>query len=456
MLLLFPLIYITAFIYGLFHLAKSKMQGLLVFLIFGLPIYINTMSVSFAFGLAKAIPFLQFFKEFIVVISCVIIAFSVHEYKKIKLHFIDKLVIFFFLYTLAYFILPVGTYSIFFKLLAFKNIAFFPLLYFIGRFVNFKQLHLNKMYAFVLFVIIVAFAVALIEKYTNTHLHAFTGYADYNLKFFDTEPTGKYGLGWTFETESGSKRFGSIFSNPLEFAAAIIVALAIALGVMTRKQEKLGIYMDSFHVLALFASFCCILFAASRAAFVSYFLVIYVYAWIAKMKKTLFYFHVLSLMIVILFFAFVEGDLYDYVMNTITFTNTSSIGHVIEWLNGLEAMIEKPLGLGLGESGRVANASGDNIGGENQLVIIGVQAGVIAMFTYLTIYIAILVLGLKQLKLVKGQFYTLALITVLLKVGLFIPMFTANIDAYIYVSFLSWFLSGLMVNFYQSKIEDLA
>jgi hypothetical protein len=456
MLLLFPLIYITAFIYGLFHLAKSKMQGLLVFLIFGLPIYINTMSVSFAFGLAKAIPFLQFFKEFIVVISCVIIAFSVHEYKKIKLHFIDKLVIFFFLYTLAYFILPVGTYSIFFKLLAFKNIAFFPLLYFIGRFVNFKQLHLNKMYAFVLFVIIVAFAVALIEKYTNTHIHAFTGYADYNLKFFDTEPTGKYGLGWTFETESGSKRFGSIFSNPLEFAAAIIVALAIALGVMTRKQEKLGIYMDSFHVLALFASFCCILFAASRAAFVSYFLVIYVYAWIAKMKKTLFYFHVLSLMIVILFFAFVEGDLYDYVMNTITFTNTSSIGHVIEWLNGLEAMIEKPLGLGLGESGRVANASGDNIGGENQLVIIGVQAGVIAMFTYLTIYIAILVLGLKQLKLAKGQFYTLALITVLLKVGLFIPMFTANIDAYIYVSFLSWFLSGLMVNFYQSKIEDLA
>ncbi len=456
MLLLFPLIYITAFIYGLFHLAKSKMQGLLVFLIFGLPIYINTMSVSFAFGLAKAIPFLQFFKEFIVVISCVIIAFSVHEYKKIKLHFIDKLVLFFFLYTLAYFILPVGTYSIFFKLLAFKNIAFFPLLYFIGRFVNFKQLHLNKMYAFVLFVIIVAFAVALIEKYTNTHLHAFTGYADYNLKFFDTEPTGKYGLGWTFETESGSKRFGSIFSNPLEFAAAIIVALAIALGVMTRKQEKLGIYMDSFHVLALFASFCCILFAASRAAFVSYFLVIYVYAWIAKMKKTLFYFHVLSLMIVILFFAFVEGDLYDYVMNTITFTNTSSIGHVIEWLNGLEAMIEKPLGLGLGESGRVANASGDNIGGENQLVIIGVQAGVIAMFTYLTIYIAILVLGLKQLKLAKGQFYTLALITVLLKVGLFIPMFTANIDAYIYVSFLSWFLSGLMVNFYQSKIEDLA
>ena len=119
-------------------------------------------------------------------------------------------------------------------------------------------------------------------------------------------------------------------------------------------------------------------------------------------------------------------------------------------------MIEKPLGLGLGESGRVANASSDNIGGENQLIIIGVQAGVIAMFTYLTIYIALLVLAVKQLKFAKGQFYTLALITVLLKVGLFIPMFTANIDAYIYVSFLTWFLSGLMVNFYQSKTEDIA
>ena len=456
MLLLFPLIYLSTFIYGLFHLAKSKLQGLLVFMIFGLPIYINTMSVSFAFGFAKAIPFLQFFKEFIVVISCVIIALSVHEYKKIKFHLIDKLIIFFFLYTLAYFILPIGSYSIFFKLLALKNIAFFPLLYFIGRFVNYKQLELNKIYTFVLFVIIVAFVVALIEKFTNTHLHAFTGYADYNLKFFDTEPTGKYGLGWTFETESGAKRFGSIFSNPLEFAAAIIVALAIALGLMTRKQEKLGIYMDSFQVLALFATFCCILFAASRAAFVSYFLVIYVYAWITKMRKTLLYFHILACATIVLFFFFMEGDLYDYVINTITFTNTSSIGHVVEWVNGIEAMIEKPLGLGLGESGRVANASSDNIGGENQLIIIGVQAGVIAMFTYLTIYITLLVLAVKQLKFAKGQFYTLALITVLLKVGLFIPMFTANIDAYIYVSFLTWFLSGLMVNFYQSKTEDIA
>ncbi len=456
MLLLFPIIYIAAFIYAVYHLAKSKMQGLLVFLIFALPIYINTMSVSFAFGLGKAIPFLQFFKEFIVVISCFVIGFSVHEYKKIQFHFIDKLVTFFFLYTLAYFIIPIGSYSVFFKLIALKNIAFFPLLYFIGRFVNFKQLQLNKMYAFVLLVIVVAFVVALFEKFTNTHLHAFTGYADYNLKFFDTEPTGKYGLSWTFETESGLKRFGSIFSNPLEFAAAIILALAVALGVITRKKEHVGVYMESFHALALLATFCCILFAASRAAFVSYFLVIYVYAWVTNLKKALLYFHIFAVTAVILFFSFVEGDLYDFVINTVTFTNTSSIGHVVEWINGIEAMIEKPLGLGLGESGRVANASNDNIGGENQLIIIGVQAGVIAMFTYLTIYISLLVVALKNLKFANSQWYTIALITLLLKVGLFIPMFTANIDAYIYVSFLSWFLAGLLVNFNQSKIEDIA
>ena len=198
------------------------------------------------------------------------------------------------------------------------------------------------------------------------------------------------------------------------------------------------------------------LFAASRAAFVSYFLVIYVYAWVTNMKKALLYFHIFAAASVILFFYFVEGDLYDFVINTVTFTNTSSIGHVVEWINGIEAMIEKPLGLGLGESGRVANASNDNIGGENQLIIIGVQAGVIAMFTYLTIYIALMVVALKNLKTAKGQWYTIALITLLLKVGLFIPMFTANIDAYIYVSFLSWFLAGLLVNFNQSKLEDIA
>jgi len=112
------------------------------------------------------------------------------------------------------------------------------------------------------------------------------------------------------------------------------------------------------------------------------------------------------------------------------------------------------LGLGLGESGRVANASGDNIGGENQLIIIGVQAGVIAMFTYLTIYISLMVIAIKNLKKEKGPFYTLALIVLLIKVGLLIPMFTANIDSYIYVSYLSWFLAGLLINFNQSNQEE--
>ena len=432
------------------------MEGLLIFLVFGLPIYINTMSVSFAAGLGKAIPFLQSFKELLVVISCVLISFSVHQYKKIKLHFIDKLMIFFFLYTLAYLFIPVGSYSFFFKLIALKNISFFPLLYFIGRFVNFKLLPLNKIYSFILVVMVLAFVVALFEKITYTHLHSITGYADYNLKFFDTDPTGKYGLSWTFETESGLKRFGSIFSNPLEFAAAIIVALAVALAMITHKQDKLNIQFESLHVLALVGTFLSILFAASRASFVSYFLVIYIYAWITNMKKALLYFHIAAVVAVIVFMYFVEGSLYEYVINTITFTNTSSLGHVVEWLNGIDAITTSPLGLGLGESGRVANASGDNIGGENQLIIIGVQAGVIAMFTYLTIYIALIVMAIKNLKKEKGQFYTIALITVLLKVGLIIPMFTANIDAYIYVSYLTWFLAGLLVNFNQSKLEAIA
>jgi hypothetical protein len=454
MLLLFPFIYIAAFLYGIFLLAKSKMEGLLIFVVVALPIYINTMSVSFMTGFGKAIPYLQFFKELLVIISAVMIAFNVHKYKKIQLHFMDKLMIFFFLYTLSYLIIPIGSYSIFFKLLAFKNISFFPLLYFIGRFVDFKFLPLHKIYSFILVVMLVAFVVALFEKITYTHLHSITGYADYNLKFFDAEPTGKYCLSWTFETESGSKRFGSIFSNPLEFAAAIILALTISLAMVTYKQDKLFIKFESLQGLALIATFLSILFAASRASFMSYFLVLYIYAWVTNMKKALFYFHIATVITVIVFIYFVEGNLYEYVVNTITFTNTSSLGHIIEWLDGIDAMTNSPLGLGLGESGRVANASGDNIGGENQLIIIGVQAGVIAMFTYLTIYISLMVIAIKNLKKEQGPFYTLALIVLLIKVGLLIPMFTANIDSYIYVSYLSWFLAGLLINFNQSKKEE--
>ena len=451
---LFPLAYLFSFFYGLNKLIKKQIEGLLAYVIVGLPIYMNTMSVSFMYGFAAWIPVMQSLKEVIVLISAYFVFTYARVSRRIKLHYIDVLVAFFFVYTLSFVFLPVGSYSFLKKALALKNLSFFPFLYFIGRFCNSRTVNINKVFTFIVVIIMIAACVVVVERFNYQHLQTYTGYSSYNAKFFDTDVNGSYGLSWTFETESGLKRFASIFANPLDFSASSVVALSILLALITYKTKQFTIAPTSFETLGLIASFICILFAASRASFVSYFAVFYFYAWFIKQNKILFYFHIVVIITVILFVYFLEGDLYNYVINTISFENTSSLGHLIEWANGIEAMITKPLGMGLGESGRVSIAIKENIGGENQLIIIGVQTGVIGLLIYLSITIAIIKEGVKNLKNAAAQQWKLIMAVVLIKIGLIIPLFTAEIESYIYVSYITWFLSGYMINLIQSKREQ--
>ena len=281
-------------------------------------------------------------------------------------------------------------------------------------------------------------------------------WGDYNFYFFNTDASGNYGLLWTFETESTAKRFGSIFSNPLEFASAIVLCLAIILALISSKNNTdittaIQSKASTLEILGLIASFICIVLALSRAAFISYFLVIYIYGWIVSNKKIVHFFHIGAAIIVLYVFYILEGDLYDFILNTITFQNESSLGHVLEWLDGINAMASQPWGLGLGESGRVSMTNKNNTGGENQFIIIGVQVGVLAMALYIYIYFKLIKTGLQQLKITAGKEWKIMLAIVLIKIGMFIPMFTSYIDSYIYLSYFSWFLSGYMINHIQNR-----
>jgi O-antigen ligase len=149
--------------------------------------------------------------------------------------------------------------------------------------------------------------------------------------------------------------------------------------------------------------------------------------------------------IIIYILFFVEKDIQEFVINTLQFTNESSIGHLVEWLAGLEAMVNNPLGLGLGSSGRISALQGTNVGGENQFIIIGVQTGFIGMLIYLAIYISTVVQSIQWYPKLRGKEQKIALVVILAKLGLFIPLFTTNLEAYIYVSYLLWIFNGLFV-----------
>ena len=440
---LFPVIYLVFFFLSVYYVLQGKTDRFLIFVIFSLPIYITSLSVSFMYGFGSLIPLLQACKEFLVLLTLGCLIYRLKE--RIQFHTVDWLIIAYLSYNLLYVILPLGSYSVMENLLSYKSSCFFALVYFIGRLSSGTDVNLNKYFSYICMVAIAAAVVLLFELINGQHLQTHTGYADYNFYFFNVDPSGNYGLTWTFETSNGIKRFASFFSMPLEHAAATLVTLSVLIALMTRRDNKLK--LNNFIIIAFCCTLLSVLFAFSRASFVSYFIMLYAYAILTKKKLLLKIFHWGLVALALITLVWTKGDVYDFIASTIDFTDSSSVSHLLEWLDGVQAIASHPLGLGLGASGRIAGELKANIGGENQLIIIGVQTGLVSVLLYLWIYV--LIIG-NAAKLFMRQshlkYRKLGIALVLLKVGLIIPLLTSEVESYIYISYFTWFLSGLMIS----------
>ena len=446
---LFPLIYIFSFAYAIRLLLKKQIKGVLFFIITGLPIYIHVQSITYMYGFEKPVFVLQTFKEICIILGLFMVLFDMS--RKPKLHLVDKLIAAFFFTSLLYLIIPVGPYDFSTRLVAFKALSIFPIIYFTGRFCRADTINLKEIFSYVCIVTIVAAVIVVIETVTYQHFHTKTGFTDFMIHFYQGEMTGNYGLIWTFETESGLKRFGSIFSSPLELASAAILSLAVVLALSTTTRNRIN--YSGFNVISFIASLLCVTLAVSRASFVNYFIVIYIYAHLSKNKTLVSIFHYGFICAVIYVAFLLEGDMYDFIITTLNFQNASSAGHVIEWISGINGMAQHPLGMGLGTSGKIAMTSDDHIGGENQLIIIGVQVGIPALIMYAWAYVSMITSGLRALKTAVGKKKKLIMCVVLFKIGLIIPLITSYLDIFIYLMYTTYFLSGLMINMIMNTPE---
>jgi len=92
------------------------------------------------------------------------------------------------------------------------------------------------------------------------------------------------------------------------------------------------------------------------------------------------------------------------------------------------------------------NASGVDqaikIGGENQFLIYGVQMGIISIILYSLLILISILDSLKVYRLSKNFNKEIAFIVVLVKLGLIIPLMTANAELYLFVSLTTWFFVG--------------
>jgi hypothetical protein len=335
------------------------------------------------------------------------------------------------------------------KALYFKNILIPGLVFFVGRNTDFEDIEVKRLFQVIFVIAISAFSVNLFEAGIGSHLQTFTGYAHFNYGIYDIEPSGNFGLSWTFETQAMTRRLASFFSDPLELASSMLLGFAAGLiWFLTSKRE------ESFpYLMVMLCSMGSLFFSSSRAAFGAFFIMLFFIALIFKLYRLIFFGFSLVTAFVIFVVFFASEDFYYFVIDTLTFQNASSVGHVLEWVASIESMIENPLGVGLAMSGNSGSVTEEaRIGGENQFLIYGVQMGFLGMFLYILLLGFSISQSIKVFRLTENVMTArIAFTAAAVKTGLLLPLFTANAELYAYVNWISWWMVGYAMNEY-SKI----
>jgi len=352
----------------------------------------------------------------------------------------------------CFLILPIGEVPFLTKASYFKGMLLPGLAYFLGRNTVFDERELSRFFSMIFIVAILAFAVNLMEQFVlQAHIQQHTGYALYNLVINDTYPTGNFGLSWTFETQALTKRLASFFADPLELASSVLLGFAAGLiWFLTSKREEGFPYL-----VVMLCSMGSLFFSSSRSAFGGFFIMLFFIAVIFKLYRLILFGFSLVTAFVIFVVFFASDDFYYFVIDTLTFQNASSVGHVVEWVIALESMIENPFGVGLAMSGNSGSVTDEvRIGGENQFLIYGVQLGFIGMFLYILILGFSISRSIRVFRLTENVMTArLAFTAAAVKTGLLFPLFTANAELFAYVNWITWWMVGYAMNEY-SKIKD--
>ncbi len=428
---------------------SGNLSYLLIYLVTFLPIYFLFQLIIFDYSQNKLIvDLIKYSKDFVIFSSFFIVFFGSKQNfftKKFKMTFLDKTIILFIMLSSIYAILPIGEATIYNKLIYLKNIYLIAIVYYLGRNFFISQnlfLDLKKILISILFL---AFLVSSIEYFFNLHLHSFFNYAKFNLLINDILPQGNFGLSWTFERSPDQARFGSIFPNPLEFSSNLILFLTIPLfAIFENKKYTLK------NILIIVIVFISFYYAYSRASILSALIMIFAASIITKNYKSFFYMLTFLFFLIFIFYFSATDDSIYFVIDTLTFNESSSISHLIEWIQAVLTIIENPLGIGLAMSG---NASGVDqaikIGGESQFLIYGVQMGILSLILYSLMLFRSIKDSFSVFSFSKGHIKELAFIVLLTKLGLIIPLMTANAELYLFVSLTTWFLIGSIQRSYQ-------
>ena len=446
-----PLLYLTlkAMVF------QGKWEYVVFYLLAYLPFHISVLSIVYQATFSPVIvSFFQLTKDLLVILSFLLFLFyhkNIFEHP-FRLNRVDKIFSIFIGLAFLYLLLPIGESGFVNKALYFKNMLIPSMVYFLGRNTKFDDKEISTVFKIIFTIAIAAFFFNIVEGVLDTHIQSFTGYAIFNQGVNQIQPSGNFGLQWTFETQAITKRFASFFADPLELASSVLMGFAAGLiWFLTTKREY-----SFFYIIVMLCAMGSLFFSASRAAFAAFFIMIFFIAMVFRLYKLILFGLVLALAFVLFILFFASEDFYFFVVDTITFQNASSVGHVLEWFQALDSMIENPFGIGLAMSGNLGSVTEEaRIGGENQFLIYGVQMGFLGMALYILLLYYAISYSLKVFKEEENVMTArVAFTAATVKIGMLLPLFTANAEMYAYVSWISWWLVGYAMNHYPKRITS--
>ena len=286
------------------------------------------------------------------------------------------------------------------------------------------------------------------EFILSTHFHSIIDFSNYNTIVNEIDPQGNYGLSWSFESQGSSPRYAAFFADPLELSASLLLLTSLLIYNFWNNKRNVN-YMLLFMVSVAF------LFSFSRGAIVACLGIVLFGLLLNKNYKILLIIFIFFIVSTTSLVYFGSEEIRYLIIDTLRFENTSSLGHLVEWIEGTLSIFENPLGIGLAMSG---NASGVDqaikVGGENQFLIFGVQMGVLSVLIYFLILFYIIkrssYVYLKVLNFDKH----ISFIVACTKFGLLLPLLTANAELYLFVSLATWFLAGNVESTYIKQLVE--
>ena len=359
-----------------------------------------------------------------------------------KITRLDLLFISFSALIFFFMISPVGEANLLEKIIYGKNLLLISLVYFLGRNINYSFLDLNFINKTLVILTSLSCLIALIEFSFNTHLHSTINYSSFYLDLYNINPTGNYGLSWTFERPGPIKRFGSFFADPLEFSSFLLIGLSIVL--FKINSSKISINRICYFIFFVFI-ITGIYLSYSRSVIISVFLMFFINLILIKKYRLLLSLISISFLIGVGTYYYSSEETKYFIVDTITFQNSSSLGHLVKWIQGILSITENPLGSGLGSSGNSLSVDDQiSIGGENQFIIIGVQMGLLGLINYIGLIFYSIRNSYKLFNLEKDfQLKYLPFIVCCLKFALIFPLMTSNAEIYTFLSLFGWFIVGL-------------